>query len=223
MTLKQIATSVRNNVVDGLKGVDVTSFSIEQLEDEILLATPALLVQFASNGLINMAAINQRIDGVEIECKDLSSNCAVDSETCAPHFEIPTLNLSAATPITYLGTMDGAFTFKVYTDRDYRFHKYRLATAKSPYAWVSTTSNADGFFDVYLFNMGKYENLKFISITALFDNPYDLLSTDYYAQFSSSEYYAPYIIQSALIDSMTQKYIKYYRQLQQAPRPNTQE
>jgi hypothetical protein len=79
--------------------------------------------------------------------------------------------------------------FKVYFDRDYRYHKYRLATSRMPFAWV-TTPNSDGMHDVF-FNMGKYNALQFISMDALFDNPYDLLNTEYYDQFASAEFYAP--------------------------------
>ena len=223
MTLRQLATAVRNNVVDGLKGVESTAFSTEQLEDEILLATPAVILEFATKGILNIDRITQRMDGIKLACEDLSANCAVSAHECAPHFEIPSLNLSALNPMPFLGTMDGKFTFKVYLDREYRFHKYRLSTGNRPFAWVSTTSNQNGLFDVYLFNLGKYENLKFISLEALFDNPYDLLNTPYYSQFSNAEYYAPAIIQSALIDQLTKKYVQYYRQLAQPLKPNTQE
>jgi hypothetical protein len=51
-------------------------------------------------------------------------------------------------------------------------------------------SNSDGMHDVFLFNMGKYNALQFISMDALFDNPYDLLNTEYYDQFASAEFYA---------------------------------
>jgi hypothetical protein len=50
-------------------------------------------------------------------------------------------------------------------------------------------SNSDGMHD-FFFNMGKYNALQFISMDALFDNPYDLLNTEYYDQFASAEFYA---------------------------------
>jgi hypothetical protein len=49
---------------------------------------------------------------------------------------------------------------------------------------VSSTPNSDGMHDVFSFNMGKYNALQFISMDALFDNPYDLLNTEYYDQFA---------------------------------------
>jgi hypothetical protein len=81
------------------------------------------------------------------ECKDLSANCSVESSIGAPHFLIPNINRAIADPIQFLGTMERA-VFKVYFDRDYRYHKYRLAS-RMPFAWVSSNSNSDGMHDVF--------------------------------------------------------------------------
>jgi hypothetical protein len=71
--------------------------------------------------------------------------------------------------------------------------------------------------------MGKYNALQFISMDALFDNPYDLLNTEYYDQFASAEFYAPSYVQMEVIDTLTQKYVNYYRQMHMNPKPNTQQ
>jgi hypothetical protein len=223
MTLKQLATAVRNHVVDGLKGVSYTAFSIEQLEEEILLLAQTVMMEFSAKGIIDITKYAQRIDGIKLSCDSLSNNCNVESEACAPHFEIPSVNLAIPVPIPYMGTDDTHMTFKVYFDRDYRFHKYRLATGNEPFAWVSTTENSNGLFDVYLFNMNKYSNLKFIGIEAVFDNPYKLLNTAYFAQFSDSDFYAPAVVQDEILNRMTKKYIQYYRQFEKILKPNTQE
>jgi hypothetical protein len=223
MTLSQMASAIRNHVVDGLNGVSSTAFSIDQLKDEILQTTAFVLVEFTAQGIIDVSKLAQRIDGIRVECKDLSSHCHVDSEIEAPHFMIPNLNRMVDDPITYLGGVDGSVDFKIYFDRDFRFHKYRLATSRSPFAWVSSTPNTVGLYDVFLFNMGKYNSLQFISIDALFDNPYDILKTDYYEQFSSAEFYAPQAVQSKVIDVLTEKYVRRYRQLNTPMKPNTQQ
>lgn len=222
MTLSQMASAIRNHVVDGLNGVAATAFSVAQLKDEILQTTSFILVEFASQGLIDVTRLTQRIDGIRVECKDLSANCHVASEVGAPHFTLPNLNRMVADPIVYLGSADASIAFKVYFDRDYRFHKYRLATSRRPFAWVSSTPNSAGLFDVFLFNTGKYNGMQFISIDAVFDNPYDILKTDYYEQFSAAEFYAPQAVQAKVIDVLTQKYVNYYRQLNTPMKPNTQ-
>jgi hypothetical protein len=223
MTLSEMASTIKNHVVDGLNGISSGSFSISQLEDEILLATSAVVVKLSTQGLLDISKLAQRVDGIRIECKDLSSNCQVESEIEAPHLLIPNVNRLISEPILYLGTVDGSMSFKVYYDRDYRFHKHRLATAKKPFAWVSTTADADGMHDVFLFNLGRYNQLKFVSIDAIFDNPYDLLKTPYFEQFSSAEFYAPSYVQVEVIDNITQKYVNYYRQLHMSQKPNTQQ
>lgn len=223
MTLSQMASAIRNNILDGLDGASTLVFSIEQLQDEILQTTATTIVTLAAQGLLDITTLTQRVDGIRIECKDISSNCAVKSELVAPSFSIPNVNRMTANPISYLGSVDGELDIKVYFDRDYRYHKYRLATAKAPFAWVSTTADPNGMYQVFLFNMSKYDHIKFVTIEAVFDNPYDLQKTDYYAQFLSSEYYAPLYIQKQVMDSITQQWVNYYRQLHLQPKPNTQQ
>ena len=223
MTLTQMATAVRNHVVDGLKGVSYTAFSMEQLKDEILLTAQTVLLEFSKQGILDLESYSQKIDGIKLSCDDLLDRCEIESDICKPHFQIPELNLTAIRPIKYIGTVDTKMTFKVYLDRDYRFHQYRLATAKAPFAWVSTTRNSAGLFDVFLFNMSAYSDLKFITIDAIFNNPYELLETEYFQQFSNSDFYAPAVVQDAVITKLTEKYIKYYRQFEKVLKPNTQE
>ena len=223
MTLSQMASAINNHIRDGLNGISSANTSDDQLKDEILLTTSALIVKLSTQGLLDINKLTQRIDGIRVECRDLSANCDVEAAVSAPHFVIPNVNRVIQEPISFLGTIDGGLSIKVYYDRDYRYHKYRLATAKRPFAWISTTQNADGFHDVFLFNLGKYNGLQFVSIDAIFDNPYDLLNTPYYEQFSSAEFYAPSYVQQEVIDTITQKYVNYHRQLHLNPSPNTQQ
>jgi len=222
MTLNEMATAIRNHVVDGLNGVDTLPFSIEQLQKEILISVPGVLLELSSKGVIDLLKLTQRIDGIRLHNDDVSGNCSVDSGSCAPHFEIPNVNRFISEPITFIGSMDSRISFKIYYDRDWRFHKYRLATANKPFAWVSTRANSNGLYDIFLFNLGKYSGLKYISIDALFDNPYDIFNTPYFEQFSAAEFYAPSVVQETVIDKLTKKYIDYYRKLHMIPKPNTQ-
>jgi hypothetical protein len=60
--------------------------SLEQLQDEILLTTSAVIVKLSAQGFVDINKLTQRIDGIRIECKDLSANCSVESSIGAPHF-----------------------------------------------------------------------------------------------------------------------------------------
>jgi len=220
-----MASAIRNHVVDGLKGVSNEAFSIEQLMDEILLEAKTLLAIRIREGVIDPRSINQRIDGIELICKDTSDNCTIDSGIVAPHITIPKLLISIPLEdaLEYVGPMDNSKNFKVYTDIDYKYHKYRLTGKSSPYVWINTSGSKEGMYDVYFFNMGKYNNLKFVSVVALFENPESLYHSEYAAQLESSEFFAPDMIQKEVIDSITQKYVNYYRQLNRQIEPNTQE
>jgi uncharacterized protein VirK/YbjX len=57
-----------------------------------------------------------------------------------------------------------------------------------PFAWISSTPDANGV-NVFLLIWVNTMRFKFISMDALFDNPYDLL-TPYYDQFAAAEFYA---------------------------------
>jgi len=217
-----MATTVQNHVLDGLNGVDTLPFSIEQLEKEILMAVPGIILDLTTKGLIDMARLTQRIDGIRLTVGDVSTACNVSAGECAPHFEIPNINRFVDEPIVFIGNMDSSISFKIYYDRDFRFHKYRLATARKPYAWISTSANSNGLYDIFLFNLGKYSSLKYVSIDAIFDNPYDLYKTPYFEQFASSSFYAPMIVQESVIAKLSQQYINYYRQLHMTQKSNTQ-
>ena len=218
-----MAAAVKNHVVDGLAGQGSVNFSTEQLQDEIIATTSKLIIQYIAQGIITPQQLSQRIDGIRVECQDISSNCEVAALVNAPHFSMPDINRGITDPITFLGTMDSKLVFKVYYNRDWRHHKHRLATANKPFAWVSSSPNREGLYDVYLFNLGRYNNLQYISVDAVFDNPYDIQKTDYFEQFSVSEFYAPLFLQKEVIDIISREYVEYHRKLHVQKTPNVQQ
>lgn len=224
MTLTQMASAIRNHVVDGLKGVTAEAFSKDQIIQEIILESSALIEQAILARTLRVENIAQRIDGIELICTDISSNCEIDAQIDAPRVFIPRLAtlLDKSSAIQYVGTMDNMNNFKVYSDEEYKYHKYNLATSKRPYVWLNT-SGIDGKYSLHFFNLGNYSNLKFVSVSAVFENPYELLNTEYADQFKSSEFYAPAAIQTAVIATLTQRYVTYYRQLNAMNEPTTLE
>lgn len=225
MTLRELASAIRNNIVNGLKGTSNEAFSIEQLMKEIILEANTVITLKIAEKVLSIESVAQRIDGIEIECTDISANCAIDSQVNAPHIEIPKLSqfASAEESLLYIGPMDNSKGFKVYTNRDYVFHEHNLATKNRPYVWVNVAVNTNGMYDVFFFNLGKYNNLKYVSVTARFENVYDLLSTSYADQFTASEFYAPALVQNIVMTNITQKWVNYYRQLATPPPINNQE
>ena len=225
MTLNGMASAIRNHVVDGLKGVTNETFSIAQLKEEILIETVSMVQTAIAQGGIKSELLQQRVDGIELDCADLSRECSVQSFVNVPRFIIPKLAIlqDMQDSVGFLGTIDGDLQIKVYFDHDYKYHKHNLVTKDKPYAYVDISAVKDGMHDVYLFNLGAYNNLKFVTITALYENPYQWLNTPYREQFGLSEFYAPMTIQNQVINVLTQRYVNYYRQLNVPLQPNTQE
>jgi hypothetical protein len=225
MTLKGMASAIRNHVVDGLKGVTNEAFSTEQLLHEILIETNALIQQGVLQGTIDPTTLHQRVDGIETECADLSRNCSVPSLSSHPRILVPKLYIlrDAEDSISFLGSVDNLLQIKLYFDADYRYHQYNIVTKDKPYAYVNVAATNNGMSEIFFFNLDNYENLKYVSLTALFEDPYKWLETEYKDQFISSEFYAPKALQSQVIAVLTQKYVNYYRQMNTPLQPNTQE
>jgi hypothetical protein len=135
----------------------------------------------------------------------------------APHFLIPNINRAIADPIQFFGTMDGELSLKfTLTETTGIINTGWLP--RMPFAWVSSTLTLMACTMFFLL-IWKYNALQFISMDALFDNPYDLLNTEYYDQFASAEFYAPSYVQMEVIDTLTQKYVNYYRQMHMNQNP----
>jgi len=225
MTLRQIASLIRNNVVSGLKGVTNESFSMEQLMHEVMLETNTIITKHIKERSLLVSNISQRLDGIEMKCEDTSSNCSIGSQTYAKHVKIPKLAqfVTVEEALSYVGPMDNSFNFKVYINEDYMYHQYNLVTKNKPYAWLNTSDDEDGMYDIYFFNLGKYDNLKFISVVARFENPTKLLSSEFGTRFKASEFYAPDIILNEVIQNITKRWIELYKLGATPPIPNTQE
>jgi hypothetical protein len=225
MTLRQIASLIRNNLMNGLKGVANEAFSIEQLMHEIMLETNAIITTRIAEKTLLPSNVSQRIDGIELKCDDTSGNCTIDSQVSAAHVKIPKIAqfLTVEEALLFVGPLDNSTNFKVYSNTDFIYHKHNFVTANRPFVWLSTSSDPDGYYDLYFFNLGKYNNLKYVSVVARFENPVKLLDTIYADNFSSTEFYAPEMVLNEVIQNITNKWFTYYRERATASLPNTQE
>ena len=111
--------------------------------------------------------------------------------------------------------------FIVYYDTDsMSLHKYRVKTKNLPFIWIDTTPDESGQMTAFLMNAGKYSNLKYLSMRSIFEHPTRVNSAN--AGFGDMEYPAPGHIQKEIIKNLTEDYIRYFRQLNVMPQPNTQ-
>lgn len=225
MTINEMASSVRNRVNDGLSGsITNQAYSIDQLYDEIDLQRADFVHKYAGTKKLNHKFLLQTIDALEIVCRDLSKECGLECGDAVPSVKVPQLLATFNDmSIDYLGLVNKQEDFKVYfSTQDIQNHKYRKRTSHKPYAWVDTTVDENNMITIYFFNMDKYNALEYVSIRGMFEHPTWVSKVD--PQFDSKEYPAPAHMQNAIVDALTEKYIRYYRQLNVPAQavPNTQ-
>ena len=139
--------------------------------------------------------------------------------TKTKHFILPKINpLIGDMAIDYLGSsLRNENSWKSYFDSRFSLHKYKAAISEKPYVWIDTTPRQDGFYDCFIFNFP--DSIQFVSITAIFENPYDLEAYSY--GDAIEEFPAPEWVVEEIIQRVTKKFIYYYRQLNVPLQPNT--
>lgn len=219
MTLDEMINAVEIQVSDGLKGVSL-SYPASKIEKDIANYYSVLLKQYSAQGVIKPEEVSQRIDCLDLDCKDLHKCCiethpGATSGTNALHFTIPRLAfLTGLEPISYLGTIDRIQPFKIYYDNSHIYNKYKKHTSKRPYIWIDLSINAEGKHDGYLFNNKR---LKALSITAVFSDPQQ--AYEYSCCTSQEEFPAPQFMQDEIINKITARYVYYHRQLENPQMP----
>ena len=226
MTLNEITSTIRNKVADALSGnISNQAFSIKQLEEEVDIERAAYIQSYVDTGRkINPKYLYQTIDMLKLTCLDLAQNVPCGFET---HFDVPAVKIPpiASTfddsAVEYFGLMNKQEKFIVYYDTDDMIqHKYRQKTKKRPFIWIDTTPDEQGDMTSFFMNAGKYSNLQYMSIRAIFEHPTRVGANS--AGFGDMEYPAPGHIQKVIIKNITEEYIRYFRKLNIEPLPNTQ-
>ena len=225
MTLNQITSAIRNRVADGLSGnISSQAFSILQLEDEVDLTRMSLLFDLSTQGIkLNKKFLYQTKDGLALECMDISqSGCGIAAGEEVRGVKIPAIiSTIGDDAVEYFGTMDKRNNFITYFDLDSaNNHKRRILTKNKPFIWVDTEVDENGHMTAYLLNMNKYDGLRYLSIRGIFSYPNTLKGS--IEDFEDREYPAPGHLQNKIIDTLTEKYVRYFRQLNIPPQPNTQ-
>lgn len=129
--------------------------------------------------------------------------------TPTAHFEIPQiLNDYGSLSIDYIGSTDRQLPFIFYTSSTaYRYHKYRKRGKNKPYVWIDTTPNENGMYDCFVFNAPL---LSSVSITAIFK---DLRQLENYSCCVDLQDDNMTFINNEIKKRLTEKKIRYYRQL----------
>lgn len=211
--VSRLAGAVQNAVLSGLSGYNSTlTIPIQQIEDEVVQEYLLLLKKYSSKNAIPRKDLFVELGCIELDCKPLSNCCTeVDLENYS-HFEIPQiLNDFGEAAIEYIGSIDKLVKFKVYTGYNFKNHKFKLRGSKKPYVFVNPAPNDQGFLDCYVFNAPLLEK---VTVIGIFKDPRQL--SDYLETLGCCGHVLADTqswLDAEIVQSLTAKYLKYYRQL----------
>lgn len=222
--IEKLASAIYNDIVSGLVGITSNpTISIDQLEDDVVDERLQVIKEYSLKGLIPLNDLLLSINCIPIDCLSLDKcPCNTPGNPSAvpeQHFQIPQLYIDPMLEsIQYLGATDKSEHYKVYFDpKQAKFHKNRRRRCDKPYAFIDTTPNEDGMYDGWLFNAPF---VKYISIMGIFKDPRDLKHfncCDYDGMYDNKSF-----INNEVKKRLTEKKIRYYKQLYQEPMPNNQ-
>lgn len=217
MNIKKTVSAIQNNVVSGLPGLASSSrFSLEQIEDDVIEERLLIIKEYSAKNLLPVKDLVLTLDCIPVGCKSIT-NCCIEGVDPNKHFEIPqVLNDWGMEGIQYIGSVDRQLPFSVYTDVSYRNHKHRRRRPNKPFVWINTTPNENGLYDGYIFNAPL---IQVISISAVFKDPRQL---EEYACCNEAMFDNKTFIDAEVQKRLTEKYIRYYRQMATSQFPNNQ-
>lgn len=225
MTTIEIASTIENNVSDALSGAVLNrAVSTSQIRGEIDLLREKLASEQIKSGKIDIKYFMQSLPLQALVCRDFTRGCGIiKSGESIPSIRIPKLmSIQDNSQLEYVGLANKQKRFIVYYDiDDISNHKFRLKTAHSPFVWVDLAADNDDMIVLYFFNLGKYGTLKYVDIRGAFAKPTTVAPLN--PEEDEKEYPAPGIIQEMIISIMSERYIRYYRQLNSNGVPNTQQ
>ena len=219
MTLEQLKSAIYNDVVGGLRGITSNvNLSLEQLEDDIIDERLIILKEFSLKNMIPRKDLMMSINCIELDCKSLDK-CPCGGATYTQpelHFEIPQiLNDFAESSIEFIGSVDRKVQFKVYTSTAFQYHQYMRRGASKPYVYIEPTPNENNMYDAWIFNAPF---LKRISVIGIFKDPRQLMQYECCGEDTINYNF----IDNEIKRRLTEKKIRYYRQLVGQVTPNDQ-
>lgn len=220
--IEKLASAIRNDIVGGLKGYHTNmSLSLEQLMDDVVDERLLIIKEYSLKGIIPTKDLYISINCVPVDCKDLERCgpcCDNECPTPTAHFEIPQiLNDYGNLSINYIGSTDRMNPFVWYTSPEaFRYHKYRKRGKNKPYVWIDTTPNSNGMYDCFIFGTPLISQ---VSVTAIFKDLRQLNELHCCQPFVDDNMS---FINAEIKKRLTEKKIRYYRQLSPMIKPNDQ-
>lgn len=221
--IEKLASAIRNDIVSGLRGYHTNmSMSMEQLCQDIVDERLQILKEYSLKGILPVKDLYISINCIPVDCKSIERcRCSIGNNCSEPpiaHFEIPqVVNDYGNLAIDYLGSTDRQLPFIFYTSSTaFRYHKYRKRGKNKPYVWIDITPNKNGMYDCFVFNAPLLDR---VSISAIFK---DLRQLDKFECCADLQDDNMTFINNEIKKRLTEKKIRYYRQLAAPNLPNDQ-
>lgn len=219
--VSKLASAIYNDIVSGLAGITSTpAISMEQLEDDVVDEKLQVIKEYIMKGILPKHDLLVSINCIETDCKSLDKcPCGVDYTPPQLHFEIPQLIMDfGLDAIDYIGAVDKSQHYKVYVSaKALQYHKYKRRGANKPYVYIDPTPNKNNMLDGWIFNA------PFTKIISAMIIPKDDRQLDYYGCCNNVEEVDNItFIYTEIKKRLTEKKIRYYRQLLVQPHPNDQ-
>lgn len=196
--------------MSGLRGISSNpTISLEQLEDDIIDERLLVLKEFGAQNALPIKDLLLSLNCVQLDCKSLDK-CPCGTSYTKPqlHFEIPQiLNDMGEQSVDFIGSVDKSVQFVVYTSTAFQMHQFKRRGADKPYVYIDTTPNENNMYDCWVFNAPL---LKTLSVVAIFKDPRQLMN---YSCCNNDDIINYNFIDNEVKRRVTEKKIKYYRQL----------
>jgi hypothetical protein len=218
--VNKLASAIYNDIVGGLAGITSTpNLSLLQLEDDCVDERLQIIKEYSMKNLIPKKDLVMSINCITVDCKSLDKcPCGTDISSPELHFEIPQIvNDLGSESIEYIGSINKKVVFKVYTNiTAFRYHQFLRHGSHKPFVYIDTTPNNNNKYDGWIFNSPLLEKL---SLIAIFKDPRQLEEYDCCAGDDLENYT---FLSAEIKKRLTEKKIRYYRQLAAQPQPNNQ-
>lgn len=215
----KLASAIYNDIVQGLKGITSTpTISMEQLEQDVIDERQQIIKEYSAKNIIPRRDLLMAINCIKLDCESLDK-CPCGDNYSEPqlHFEIPQIvNDFGESSIDYIGSVDKQVSFKVYFTNAFKYHKHLRRGSEKPYVYINTTPNENNMYDGWVFNAPL---LKVLSVIAIFKDPRQLENYECCVGEDLENYT---FISAEIKKRLTEKKIRYYRQLYFPILPNNQ-
>lgn len=220
---EKLASAIYNDIVSGLRGYHQTpTLSIEQLEDDIVDERLLIMKEYSLKGILPRKDLLLSLNCIPVDCESLDRcRCKADAsedDELVAHFEIPQIALDfGLDAIDYIGSTDRSTPFIIYTNSQaLKYNKYRKRANKKPYVFIDFTPNENGMNDGFIFNAPLIKKLSAVFI------PKDPRQLEEYGCCPTNEITSLSFINNEIKKRLTEKKIRYYRQLAMPLLPNDQ-